>query len=72
VSTTDLFASIPVLIRRYGIHAILNFKSQIELYNHIPKTLEHNQSFRNMMNYPLQKTSLIHDLNQIKTNVMQK
>ena len=61
MENTNLFASVPVLIRRYGIHAILNFKSQIELYNHVKKTLEHNQIFRNMINYPLQKTLLIYE-----------
>ncbi|CAF3441939.1 unnamed protein product [Rotaria sp. Silwood1] len=59
---TNLFASIPTLIRRYGIHAILNFKSQVELYNHVQRTLEENRIFRDIMNYPLQKTLLVYDI----------
>jgi hypothetical protein len=51
----NLFTSIPVLIGRYGIHAILNFKSQLKLYNHIQRTIEWNRIFRNMINHSLQK-----------------
>ncbi|CAF0880874.1 unnamed protein product [Adineta steineri] len=55
----NLFTSMPVLIGRYGIHSILNFKSHIELYKNMQKILERNRIFRDMINHAVTKKTMI-------------
>lgn len=55
----NAFVSLPALVNRYGIAAVLNLSSSIELDEHMQSAMKQSDLLRRLLNYPPTKAVII-------------